>query len=572
METLYLDTNDEITAVIDRIKNVKGIDIVLVVPKRSVLTQSIVNLKLLKKHVDMTGKNVVVVISEEVAANLAARVGLQVRPEVPRFSSEMNSVATSPKEVVNDAIEEKKDDTAFEKNDNDSLIVNQYVPPETQIAEEEDVEIDLPNLEIEDDANSVVASAEDEVDSDDDLPQRKKAKSFFVPKAGFKILFIFLLLSSIVAALLLFVLLPKATITIVPKTEIQTSQFDVAVLSSVTDPDFDQRRIPGSLIFTETTTDQKTFEAVGEKDVSTKARGVVTVYNSYSSSPQPLVANTRLQSANGGIYRTLRDVQVPGATIEEGTAVAGTLQIEVEAETAGDEYNYDVGGNLSIPGLSVEKQGDIYAQVTTKIDGGEKKVVRVVSEDDLERAENSLLNEYSENLSSELSNQVSSEQFFFNDAVKLEVVERFSSVETDSEATDFNLSVKIRASTLVFARDYIEEIASRQAFSEVGQDQVVVEQDIDKTLSAELLNLDFEQEEMGVNVRIERILYKKLNEDVLKDAVKGRDSQFISDYLTEQDEIQSVSVGFWPFWVSSAPRLGSKIEFVLDIDSKLDSM
>lgn len=588
METIYLDTSDEITAVIDRIKHVKGIDIVLVVPQRSVLTQSIVNLKLLKKHIDMTGKDVVVVISEEVAANLASRVGLNVRSDVPRFSSDFE------KAVKKDSSNKASQQSDVQPDDGGDYVVKNYqesekidndlvedASQELSVSDRDSVGVSLPRLDAVVDSDDLVEevvseSVVDEAafdvsqENEDELPARKNGAQSFVPRSGFKILSVFLLVCMVVAGLVLFVLLPRADVRIVPKIETETSQFDVAVVSSLSEPNFEQRRIPGSLIFSEKDTDVQSFQAVGEKDVSTKSKGTIVVYNSFSSSPQPLVAGTRFQAPNGGIYRSLRDVEIPGATIESGNALAGSLQLQVEAEAAGEEYDYEAG-RLIIPGLSPEKQEDIYAEVVEPLSGGEEKVVRVVSEDDLEKAENQLLNQYMDEITAQLSEQVSPEQFFFDDAIKMEVIERNSSVEVDSEATDFQLSVKIRASTLVFAREYIAQIASAHSF-DGKEGYEVVDQDIDDALTAELTNLDFEQEEMGVDVRIEHILYQSLDEQVLFDGIRGKDKDFAESFLSEQAAIESAEVTFWPFWVSSIPRFDRRTEFILDIESKLDSM
>ena len=48
-KVVYIEIDDEVTSVYDRIKNLKIKHIYLVVPRRSVLFQSIVNLKILKR-------------------------------------------------------------------------------------------------------------------------------------------------------------------------------------------------------------------------------------------------------------------------------------------------------------------------------------------------------------------------------------------------------------------------------------------------------------------------------------------------------------------------------------------
>ena len=49
---LYLEIDDEITTIFDRLKKVAAKEIYLVVPKRATLLQSIVNLKILKRKME----------------------------------------------------------------------------------------------------------------------------------------------------------------------------------------------------------------------------------------------------------------------------------------------------------------------------------------------------------------------------------------------------------------------------------------------------------------------------------------------------------------------------------------
>ncbi|MDP2587406.1 MAG: hypothetical protein Q8P33_01355, partial [bacterium] len=77
--SLYLDLDDEITAVIDRICAVESDDVTVVIPKGAVVTQSIVNLKLLKRAVERAKKNVVLVTRDETGQLLATRAGFSVK-------------------------------------------------------------------------------------------------------------------------------------------------------------------------------------------------------------------------------------------------------------------------------------------------------------------------------------------------------------------------------------------------------------------------------------------------------------------------------------------------------------
>ena len=51
-DTIYIDIDDEITGIIDKVQGSKGKVVAFVLPKRAAVFQSIVNMKLLKRAAD----------------------------------------------------------------------------------------------------------------------------------------------------------------------------------------------------------------------------------------------------------------------------------------------------------------------------------------------------------------------------------------------------------------------------------------------------------------------------------------------------------------------------------------
>lgn len=79
---VYLESDEEITSVIDKISRVSGDDVVLVIPRGGSLAQSIVNLKLIKKRSADLGKDVSLVTTDKISRNLASQVGVSVYSRV----------------------------------------------------------------------------------------------------------------------------------------------------------------------------------------------------------------------------------------------------------------------------------------------------------------------------------------------------------------------------------------------------------------------------------------------------------------------------------------------------------
>ena len=119
---IYVEIDEEITSVFDRIKNIQKKEILLVVPRKAILFQSVVNLKILKDKLLKKGKELVIVTTDRNGQHLANKIGLQVlnRVEVekPEFVIEENPIVKiqpiqarrnlSPKEESPQRFTEKK--------------------------------------------------------------------------------------------------------------------------------------------------------------------------------------------------------------------------------------------------------------------------------------------------------------------------------------------------------------------------------------------------------------------------------------------------------------------------------
>jgi hypothetical protein len=78
-QTFYIDIDEEISSVIDRLNKSMAENNYFVVPARAIFMQSIVNLKLLKREADKNGKKVILVTQDEVGISMANRSGIEIR-------------------------------------------------------------------------------------------------------------------------------------------------------------------------------------------------------------------------------------------------------------------------------------------------------------------------------------------------------------------------------------------------------------------------------------------------------------------------------------------------------------
>ena len=89
-DTIYIDIDDDITSIIDKVTQSKNKIVALVLPKRATALQSIVNMKLLKRSGDSNKKKLVLITSEAGLLPLAGAVQLYVaktlqsKPDIPK--------------------------------------------------------------------------------------------------------------------------------------------------------------------------------------------------------------------------------------------------------------------------------------------------------------------------------------------------------------------------------------------------------------------------------------------------------------------------------------------------------
>ncbi len=151
---------------------------------------------------------------------------------------------------------------------------------------------------------------------------------------------------------------------------------------------------------------EKNVEATGESQVIKKAQGTITIYNSYSSQPQKLVATTRFETPEGLIYRLINPVIVPGTSIKSGKTVAGSIDAIVEADKAGADYNIGLK-DFTIPGLKGDpKYSKMYGRSKTEMTGGFAGMQKTVSPDVISQSNVELQELLKAALSKDITSQI----------------------------------------------------------------------------------------------------------------------------------------------------------------------
>lgn len=221
-----METDEEITSVIDKIREAGEREVFLIFPKEAALTRSLVNLKLLKSQAESLRVKIILVTQDATSRNLAEKAGIPCGREIKKG------------EVV-----------AHEKIKEEEKMIEGGAKKE------------------------ILAKVHEKMEKKDEKEEKELKKVSLMPRRIFKILVPIILVFVLIFGFFAFFVLPKAEIKIVPKVEKLTGEVDLLVDGKIDKVDFEKNIIPGKMEVRETYVPKMKFEVKGEKEIGDKAKG-----------------------------------------------------------------------------------------------------------------------------------------------------------------------------------------------------------------------------------------------------------------------------------------------------------
>ena len=390
----------------------------------------------------------------------------------------------------------------------------------------------------------------DEIESAEN--EKRPAVSFF---SG-KFLALFAGAAVLVALAALYFILPKTEVAIVLKTESVDQVLSIAADKGASKIDFTQNKIPAQLIKLDKRQSQE-FLATGQRQVNDKAKGIITVYNEYSSSPQSLVEKTRFVAESGQTFRLVKTTTVPGAKISEGKIVGSSIDVEVVADQPGSEYNIGPG-KFTIPGFQgTPKYAAFYGQAKLAMAGGASGLLKVVTQDDYDKAKNQLWQSLQLALDREFKNQLPAGLKIIDGAQKEEITNVESTVAIGSPADKFTMTLKGTATAVLFDEKNILEVIQKKLIDKInsGQDLSLAAERV----SYQLSSIDYVRGQASMKVKVLGNLIWKIDIETLRREIVGQDEKSIREIFAKHTEVSEVKISFWPFWVKNVPNNLDKV-------------
>lgn len=538
-DTVYIDIDEDITGIIDKLRGSSEKIVALVLPKRATVLQSIVNMKLLQRTADDLQKKVVLITSEANLLPLAGAVGLYVAKtlqSVPKIPEPPSTMAEAIETVDT---EEAGHDKAVDKSKPVGELAG--LPP----AAEETIEVDN---ETDDEAAAITAKT----------GKNKKIKIPNFEKFRTKV---FLLVGGVLALIILWVLaykvLPKARITITTDSTTINTSVDFTANTAAKTVDESKAILPATQK-TYTKTDSEKVATSGQKDKGTKATGTMTLTNCINDGQSHTVPAGSLFSSNNLSFSTNQAVTLEPALFSGSTCKSANYglskNVGVTATQGGNQYNLSARSyTSSITGILANG---------SDMTGGISNMVKVVAQADLDSAKQKMLDRNNEPAKLELLKLAKADNLFaITDSFAVGTPTITSSPNVGDEAGDVTVQMTISYTMLGVKNDDLKKIveAAIKKHIDTGK-QTILSNGLDKA-QAQIIDRKSDTD-MKVTLQLTAEAGPQLDAAAIKKAVAGKKRGDTVNIIQARPGIKDVKIDYSPLWVGATPTRTSRITVI----------
>lgn len=464
MIQLRLEQSDNVITAINKIKNISDLNIELIIPKRSVLFEDALNLKLIQQQADKLEKSIEFVTDDEIGnkliESLMGKIPEAYIPEEPEEA----------KPAIQPAVKEGGRKIAFPR-------------------------ISLNFLRL--------------------LP---KGKGGFIAVVIVLILLISFIFYGSKA--------PKATAKISVRSQPLTKSVTIRVKADGL-TDIKNKTLRGTLLST-TVEDTMEKDTTGTKTVGEKAEGKVTIYNKTSSEVKlnkgdKLTYKGKSTDLN---YYLKGDVTVPPNASQDplddaSPIIPGEATQDIVAADIGESYNIDDGKSLTVSGY---KSGDLAAKTKTKISGGKSEQVKTVTLDDRANLLKDLQVQAVLKAEADIKTKLGSTQRLISGATSTKIAKQTYSKNVNDEAQKISLTLSVNAESLVYLNSELNSFLDEYVKDVIPESFVLSEQD--REVEVEVLgnstNSVLTSKEADLQVTLKTYIMPNIKEEELKNSLKGK--------------------------------------------------
>jgi hypothetical protein len=581
-DVIYIDAEDEITTIIDKVKSSSSKLVALVMPKRSSVLQSTVNMKLLKRAADSSKKQMVLITGESSLLPLAGEIGLPVaktlqsKPEIPvidkaaehefdellKIEEPGNEKDFDPKAAADKPVGELAEPD--EKNTAKKPAKPELTPRPIPLASPNQID---DSIELDNDSDK---SDEEEDNKTDKKPKNKKLRVPDFNKFRWRmVLAILLIIVLIVGWILANSVLPKAKIIVYTNTSAVNVSLPLNLSTTASSVNSAQLIVP-ALVQTTPKTESATVPTTGQQNEGNSAAGTITLTGhncNVSSLPIPPPPNVpsgwAITSSDGQTFITQQVTTFPiNGKLNKSSGcydfASTSNSTPVTAQSPGSSYNIGPSSSWTVSGRS-----DVSGVSSAPMSGGTDNIVQTVSQADINSATQKLVTVDAASVKSSLKTALTS-------AGSYPIPSTFSA-STPTTATSANAGAQANTVTVTQTTSFTMLGVQKSALNELIDN--AVNQQINTSTQAifndGLTSATYTASNQSgtaaqVNLATTATVGPNLSVSKLKSQVAGKKTGDVQNLLSGYTGVTKVTVHYSPFWVSSTPKKLSKITILFE--------
>lgn len=370
-----------------------------------------------------------------------------------------------------------------------------------------------------------------------------------------KIAVSFFLLSIFLIGVVFYISFAWATITVSPRPVPLSEGFTVQLVGTP-GGQLASDQVPGTLVKTQLEGDGvfPTSQETVTSEKPKKMTGVITLINS-SAKPQQLRATTRLLNPEGVLFRTQEFVVVPAG---------GQVDVSVIADKEGELSTFD-DSRFILPGLWPGLQDKIYGKSFAAAKNDAAGVVHTFTEEDLSRA----VAELSQKLKDKMSSNLDSEQVRNGETgasqkvIDVKIISSKTTEQIGDHVNQFSLKVTAAVTAIQYDEKILQDFVTKKLLGKVGPGYDLLPPG-PGDITADVDSVDFANKLaiLKVVAKAGRIRSQD-SEGFDRSSLAGQSAEKIVQYFHSFDDVDDVTVQFYPFWVKRAPLLADHIHVLM---------
>ncbi len=570
--TVYVDVDDEITSIIDKVRNSDGKVVALVLPKRAAMLQSVVNMKLLKRTAESAKKHLVLITTEASLLPLAGNVGLHVAA-TPTSKPSIPPVTAGPSDETEDINEDfavtdhsQNDDDDFDSTAAGAVAVGALAAAGVQSkinpnTVDEDITMD-------DGGEALGASdpaPDDGADAATDasgkkVPKPKKNKKLAVPNfdsfrkklwlgAGILVLLV-------VGYIFAFVVLPKATITIHTDTTTITTTANLTLDTTAKTVDPSSNTVPATAQTIQKTYSQQA-DSTGQKNNGIAATGSITFSAGTCSAdfPADVSAGTGV-SSGGQTYITQQSASF-SAQNYHGHCTFQSGSVPITAASGGTKYNTDSST------FTVSGRPDVTGSGSAS--GGTDDITKIVSQADIDSATAKLATQDTAAIKQGLQAALQGKGLVPIETTFVATPPVITPSAKAGDATDTVTVTEVaNYSMLGVKQSDLTTLVTANVNKQLDKGkQVILDDGVSKAVFVSSTTTAATATSASVSMKVSSVAGPQIDTTALAKQAAGKKAGDVVTTVKQTPGVTDVTVNYSPFWVSSVPTNTKKIMIVL---------